>query len=186
MKPLRLAGQVGLSLGLLLAMTGPASADSGPQPRVFVNVVRASRLIVLVTIHHRSDGGYTFDVERVLKGSAGAQLVFAPTLQAAVDPGWARAVIAFSDPTQLDFRTPTIAWHVAPDGRIDPEGYQQFIGLPPTLDAMIRYFDTLGMSDKGPMTPAPPPASMWPLAALVGTVVGLGLLAGAVVKRRGR
>ena len=171
-----------VTIGLLFALAGAALANSAPAVTTFANVVRSSPVAVLVGVHARSDGGYTLDVERVLKGSAPARLQVAPTLQAALEAGWSRAIVAFSDVTTLDFRAPTIAWHVSADGRIDPEGYQQYRGLPQTLGAMLAWFDGVPATDTvGLVTPAPVERS--PLISVV-ILLGLtGLIAGVGYKR---
>jgi hypothetical protein len=162
----------------------PSQSSPGP-PGTFADVVRRSRLIVLVAIRQRADGGFTFDVERVLKGSAPRQLVYPPVAATPPLGSWRRAVIAFADPATDDYRAPTIAWHVTLDGRIDPERYQQYAGLPITLAAVLDWFGL-------PATDTRPVAS-----ALTGGPVGgalallfIGALAGLVVAvrpiRRGR
>src|ERR1700687_2332762 len=111
------------------------------------------RLIVLVAIRQRADGGFTFDVERVLKGSAPRQLVYPPVAATPPLGSWRRAVIAFADPATDDYRAPTIAWHVTLDGRIDPERYQQYAGLPMTLAAVLDWFG-LPATDTRPVASA--------------------------------
>jgi hypothetical protein len=117
-----------------------ALADSRPSHETFDQLVERSSLIVVATIHRRSDGGLTLGVETVLKGAAAPELSFPPTDIAPPIETWLRAVIAFSHASTIDFRAPTVAWHVAADGRIDPERFQPFAGLPPTLDAMLAAF----------------------------------------------
>ncbi len=140
-KPLILAFCLAIYAG---AAPGTALADSRPSQETFDQLVERSSLIVVATIHRRSDGGLTLGVETVLKGTAATELSFPPTDIAPPIETWSRAVIAFSDASTIDFRAPTIAWHVAADGRIDPEGYQPFAGLPPTLDALLAAFGARG------------------------------------------
>ena len=162
---------------VLLTAAAPATANSGSATTTFADVVTRSRLVVLARIVHRSDGGITLEVERVLKGRAARFLRFAPTLQSAVQPGWARAVVAFTDPTELDFRAPTIAWHVTAVGDIDPERYQQYPGTPQTLAAMLTWFDRLPATDT--VTAAGTPQRHdWRLGVLA--LVGIAALVGAV------
>jgi hypothetical protein len=140
---------------LLLAAATPAAADHGGNPLTFDGVVGQSRLIVVARISFGPDGSMILDVERVLKGVSPARLTYPSTAEAPPLEGWQRAVVAFHDPVTIDFRAPTIAWHVADDGTIDPEGFQQHPGLPRTLDAMVRAFG-LDPTEGSPV--ADPPA----------------------------
>ena len=126
---------------LCSVLVAPTLAASTPSRTTFADVIAGSRLVVLAQIHVRTDGGLLFTVERVLKGDATARQLSYPPLGAAppIDH-WSEAVIAFAHPETDDFRAPTIAWHVAANGTIDPEGFQQYPGLPATLAAMLRYF----------------------------------------------
>lgn len=141
------------TLAFLVAMTLPATAlaASSQSPRTFADVVSGMQLIVVADVAGSPEAGVTYTVETFLKGSGPRELRFAASdLQSAVQPGWTRVVIAFSDPTTDEFRAPTIAWHVGSDGAIDPEGYQQYVGLPGTLPAMLAFF---GLSSSvGPTT----------------------------------
>ena len=128
-----------LALVIASAWTPVAHAAS-PSQTTFADIVAESKLIVLAEIHERADGGFTFTVEQVLKGRAGNQLAYPPLAATPPFQGWTRAVIAFADPSTDDFRAPTIAWHVASDGTIDPERFQRYPGLPATLSAMLAYF----------------------------------------------
>lgn len=156
---------VWLAASMLLTAAAPATANSGPSTTTFADVVARSRLVVLAEVVRRADGGITLNVERVLKGSAGRVLRFAPTLQAAVQPGWARVLVAFTDPTELDFRAPTIAWHVTAAGIVDPERYEQYPGTPQTLAAMLAWFDQLPATDALTSAGAPQ-APDWRLGVL--------------------
>jgi hypothetical protein len=149
---------------LLLTAAAPATASSGPSTTTFADVIARSRLVVLAEVVRRSDGGITLNAERVLKGRAGRALRFAPTLQSAVQPGWARAVVAFTDPTEPDFRAPTIAWHVTAAGVVDPERYQQYPGTPQTLASMLAWFDRLPATDTVAAAGTPQPPD-WPLGS---------------------
>jgi hypothetical protein len=138
---LRLSLAVASTMILALVLASPLTAASSQQPVTFAQRVAEAKLIALVSVSGDSNSGFVLTVEKVLKGQASAQLVYpGPQLITALEPGWTEVVIAFDDPVTLDFRAGTIAWHVASDGRIDPEGYQQFPGLPPTLTAMLAYF----------------------------------------------
>ena len=184
------AAVVGVAVGQPIRAAGSGAAET------FAEEVDRSALIVLATIHPTATGGVVLDVERVLKGQAPSTLTFADITLAPPIGGWARAVIAFRDASTIDFRAPTIAWHIAPDGRVDPEGYQAAVGLPPTLDAMLAYFGV----------PAPGPASsssssspsllvsrtltnsriedLAPLAAGLGALLLIGLAIGIGLRRR--
>jgi hypothetical protein len=71
--------------------------------------------------------------------------------------------VAFTDPSQIDSRVPTYAWHVAAGGAVDPERYQQYPGTPQTLSAWIAWFDHLPATDAA--APSPPrPGPPLPLA----------------------
>jgi MYXO-CTERM domain-containing protein len=147
-----------LFLGALAAAAPVARADSSAQPQTFVALIGSMRLVILARVSGSPDTGFQYTIEQVFKGSASApELDFGPDLQAAVQPGWAEAVIAFSNPQTDDFRAPTVAWHVGPDGTIDPEGYQQLPGLPTTLGAMRAFF--------GATEPTPPAVPSAPGAA---------------------
>lgn len=139
------------AVALLAPAAAPIAANSGPSSTTFADIVASSRLIVLADITERRDGGLDLSVERVLKGRAATVLHFPETAQAAVQPGWKRAVVAFSDPKEIDFRAPTIAWHVAGSGALDPERYQQYPGTPQTLAALLAWFGL-------PATDTPPAA----------------------------
>jgi hypothetical protein len=166
-----------LAAMLLLTAAAPTTANSGPSTTTFADVVARSRLVVLADVVRRPAGGITLDVARVLKGRAGRVLRFAPTLQSAVQPGWARAVVAFTDPTTLDFRAQTIAWHVTAAGVVDPERYQQYPGTPQTLAAMLAWFDRLPATDTVAPAGAPQPPD-WRLGVLA--LAGIAALVGAV------
>ena len=155
-------------VALLAPAAAPAAADSGPSSTTFADIVAASRLVVLADITQRRDGGLDLEVERVLKGHAAATLRFPETPQAAVQPGWGRAVVAFSDPTEIDFRAPTFAWHVEASGALDPERYQQYPGTPQTLAALLAWFG-LPATDTRPAA-EPPESPDWrpPILALAG------------------
>ena len=175
------------------------AADSGSWIGTFDAVVARARLIVVARIGAAADGGIVLDVERTLRGRSADRLVFPATDAAPPLETWHRAVVAFTDPTTIDFRAPTIAWHVAPDGTIDPEGFQPYVGLPPTLDAMLAAFGQApldpGASPAGAPAISPAPASPAPAtgddgAPVVPVAVGLGLGfaavlgAGLVARRR--
>lgn len=57
----------------------------------------------------------------------------------AVEPGWARAVAAFFDPSTIAGGV-THAWRVTASGAVDPERLAQLLGIPQTLDAMLAWF----------------------------------------------
>jgi hypothetical protein len=86
-------------------------------------------------------------------------------------------VVAFTDPTELDSRAPTIAWHVTAAGVVDPERYQQYPGTPQTLAALLSWFDRLPETDTPAAAGTPQPAD-WRLGILA--LAGIAALAGAV------
>lgn len=174
-----------------LAVAPATAADSGPGLQSFDQLIASMKLVVLARISGSTSQGYTYAIEHVLKGSAGPTLVLPPDLQAAVQPGWTEAVIAFSDPTTDDFRTPTIAWHVGSDGTIDPEKFQQYPNLPPTLGAMLAYFGVSTASSGSVVAPTPgsrlasslapgPTTSGPPVVLLLGILLAIAVLAGSV------
>jgi hypothetical protein len=169
-----------VSLTLLFVVVAPTfAAGTSPRP-TFADVIAGSRLVVLARIHVRTDGGLRFRVERVLKGHAGRELSYPPLGPTPPVAGWSEAVIAFADPRTDDFRAPTIAWHVAQDGVIDPERFQRYPGLPATLDAMLRYFGAPATNMWGATVgPVPPAGSLGGLF-----LVGLAGLAGLALGHR--
>jgi hypothetical protein len=124
----------------LLAFPTGASAISSQTPQTFSQLISGMKLVILAKVSGSETQGYTYTVEQVLQGSAGPALTFDPDAQAAVQPGWTEAVVAFSNLTTDDFRAPTVAWHVAPDGTIDPEKFAPYPGLPATLADMLAFF----------------------------------------------
>jgi hypothetical protein len=167
------------------SLAGPVAADSGPAARSFAEIVGEAKLIVFARIGIGPDGGVTLDVDRALKGTAVVRLVFPPTDIGPPLDDWKRAVVAFTDPATIDFRAPTIAWHVADDGTIDPEGFQQYPGLPRTLDAMLVAFGQDATESASapvaalPTPPAPrpgdPPAAL-PVVIAGAAAIGLAAL----------
>jgi hypothetical protein len=131
----------GLAIGLMAAaaLAAPTVAST-PSTTTFADVIARSKLVIFAQVVDRPDGGFTFEVIQVLKGSASARLVYPSINTAPPLAGWSRAVIAFANPANDDFRAPTIAWHVASNGAIDPEHDQRYPGLPLTLGAMLAYF----------------------------------------------
>jgi hypothetical protein len=101
-------------------------------------------------------------------------------------------VIAFHDPITIDFRAPTIAWHVADDGAIDPEGFQQLPGLPPTLDAMVAAFGQdatePAVASVAATTSSPSPSGddPWPTIIVIVLVSGCVLAVTLALGRRPR
>ncbi|MEO5966474.1 MAG: hypothetical protein ABIR11_13495 [Candidatus Limnocylindrales bacterium] len=118
----------------------PALADSGPDQGTFDQLVDRSSLVVVAMVHLAPDGAITLDIRQVLHGGSAPVTTFAPPTFAPVLVDGGVAVIAFTDPASIDFRTPTIAWQVSADGYIDPDRLQQVQGLPPTLAAMYTRF----------------------------------------------
>jgi hypothetical protein len=184
----QLGGAVALALAAAIASAHPAAADHGGQRPTLADIVAQSQLIVVARVSVDRDG-ITLDVERVLKGDPVEALVFPPTDQKPPLDGWKRAVFAFTDQTTLDTRAPTMAWNVADDGILDPEGFQPTDGLPATLDELIAAFG------QGPVEPAValglPLAAPQPddnpsaiFAALI--AVGIGLLGALVLGQRWR
>ena len=185
---------------LLLFVASPVRAASGPSPGSFEQLISGMQLIVVAKVSGSPSTGFTYSVERVLKGgSAPSPMVLPPDAQAAVQSGWQEVVIAFADPSTDDFRAPTVAWHVAGDGTIDPERYQQYPGLPPTLEAMLAYFGInpsatdLLTSSPGVATPSPTVASSQPsvdsgpdMPALAAVLVAVITIAAIVVYWLGR
>ena len=156
-------------------LAGRAAADSS-----FAGAVSGSPLVVLARVAVRSDGGITLHVEQVLKGHAGEILQFPPS-DSAVEPGWARAVVAFTDTSTIAGGV-TFAWHVSASGALDPERREQLPGTPQTLDAMLAWFGRLPATDAMPAATSAPAAD-WRLA-LLGLAGGLAAMAGAVRHRR--
>jgi hypothetical protein len=156
-------------------LAAPAAADSS-----FAGAVSGCPLIVLARVTVRSDGGITLHVDQVLKGHAGETLRF-PVSASAVEPGWARAVVAFEDPSTIAGGV-TFAWHVTASGALDPERREQFPGTPQTLEAMLAWFGRLPATDALPAA-GDAQAADWRLA-LLGLAGGLAVLAGAVRYRR--
>lgn len=166
-------------LSALLAasiLAAPVSADSS-----FAGAVSGCPLIVLARVAVGPDGGITLHVEQVLKGHAGETLRF-PADSTAVERGWARAVVAFQDPSTIADGV-TFAWHVTASGALDPERREQFPGTPQTLEAMLAWFGRLPATDAALPTAGGTPAADWRLAL---TALAGGAAAGAVGTRRGR
>jgi hypothetical protein len=153
-----------IALGILLRPTF-ASAASSQTPITFPDIVDASALVVLADVTGTPETGFSYSVETYLKGSGPHELRFPPDIQSAVEAGWNRVVIAFSRPSTDDVRAPTTAWHVGPDGTIDPEGYRQYVGQPATVSAMLAYFGLGPSHAEGTL----PPASIAMSAAAAGT-----------------
>jgi hypothetical protein len=183
-----------VALAAAVAVVGPAAADHHPAPQTFADIVRDSQLIVVARIGFGPEGGVVLTVERVLKGAPTERLAYPPTAEAPPFDDWDRAVVAFKDPITIDFRAPTIAWHVADDGTIDPEGFQRFPGLPGTLEAMVVAFgQDLAEPGVAPVaTPAAfqeaprpsPGGDPWPTLML--TLAVAGCVVGGVVALRRR
>jgi hypothetical protein len=164
------AGLAILVLGL--CQTSSVSAASSQTPETFADVLSRMQLVVVADVTGSTETGFTYSVETFLKGTSARTLQFGPDLQAAVEPGWTRVVLAFSNLTTDDFRAPTIAWHIGPDGTIDPEGYQQYVGLPRTLTAMLAYFggSSGSTAPSSPITtPQSSPATSPPAASSAAT-----------------
>jgi hypothetical protein len=88
-------------------------------------------------------------------------------------------LIAFDDPTQLDFRAGTTLCHVTASGRIDTERYQQLPGLSTTVAELLRYFGVPATSSSpSPTRPA------WPGLPGLALVVAVGLAVGERTSRR--
>jgi hypothetical protein len=175
-RPVRFAGAVAIACMAGAAVVGPVAADRGAPAQTYAQIVGEAKLVVVATIDIAPGGGVALDVERVLKGTGAARLVYPPTDIGPPLEDWKRAVVAFTDPATIDFRAPTIAWHVADDGTIDPEGFQQYPGLPRTLDAMLVAFGqdaTESASAPGAALPTPPaPRPGDPPAALPVVIAG--------------
>jgi hypothetical protein len=162
-RPVRFAGAVAIACIAAAAVVGPVGADSGARAQTFAQIVGKANLVVVVRIAIGPDGGVALDVERVLKGTAAARLVFPPTDIGPPIEDWKRAIVAFADPATIDFRAPTIAWHVADDGTIDPEGFQRYPGLPRTLDAVLVAFGQDAIeSASAPVAAQPAPQAPGP------------------------
>jgi hypothetical protein len=169
--------RVALFSALLAAsmLAAPAAADSS-----FSSLIRGCPLVVLADVTVDADGGVVLHVEQVLKGHAGSVLRFPPS-SPAVEPGWARAVVAFFVPSTIAGGV-THAWHVTASGAVDPERLAQFPGIPQTLDAMLAWFGRLPATDALPAA-GDAPAADWRLA-LLGLAGGLAAIFGAVRYRR--
>lgn len=164
---------LGLVVALPVEATGPGTQQS------FAERVAEAKLVALVRVQGTPATGFVLTVDRIFKGQAGPRLVYPPPQPiTALEPGWTRVVIAFDNPTELDFRAGNIVWHVAPDGQIDPEGFQRFPGLPPTLAAMIAYFGVPETSTDPRNNPAGP---HWPGVVLV---IALSYVGGMLAFRR--
>ena len=174
------------------SLAGPVFADQGPSAQTFSEIVNQAKLIVVARINIDLGGGVTLDVERVLKGTAVARLVFPPTDIGPPLDDWKRAIVAFTDPATIDFRAPTIAWHVADDGTIDPEGFQQHPGLPRTLDAMLLAFGQDAIESASaldgtlPTPQAPRPDDPPALPVVIAGAAATGLAALILLARRRR
>jgi hypothetical protein len=195
-----LAVAAAVALGVWIAVAGAARADTDTADDTFAGLVSRCRLIVLADVEHLGDGALVLDVTESFKGIVGAELRYTDEPQAAVQPEWTRAIVAFSDPSTLDFRAPTVAWHVVDDGTVDPEGWQQYAGVPPTL---ADWEATFGVGPGGAVAsaaaPSPvagtagdsaerDPAQVAVLAAALVIGVGLAVLGGvaAVLGRADR
>ncbi len=175
------------SVAVILA-PGPVGAASGTKT-TFAAVYDRSAVVVVATVMDAPtvSAGYRLSVERVLKGTAGAALTFAPDPKAvALVPGQ-RVVLLLTDPNGLDFRG-TTALLVSPDGSIDPDG---LAGVPATVAALEA--SSGGPSPSMPSTTTIPPAetpardpfALFVLvAASVATGVALVLAQGALAGRR--
>lgn len=162
-----------------LAAAWPVAASGPVTPQSFAQRVAEAKLVALVSVEGTPATGYVLTVERVLKGRAGSRLVYpAPQWISALQPGWTRVVVAFDNPDELDFRAGNIVWHVTSDGRIDPEHFQSFPGLPPTLAAMFAYFGVPATSTGPPTNPAGPN----PFGAAL--LIALSLAGGMLIWRR--
>ena len=155
----------------------PAGAASGTKT-TFAAVVDRSALVIVATVQDAPSvsAGYRLSIERVLKGTAGTGLTFAPDPMAvALEPGQ-RVVLLLTDPSGLDFRGTTVLL-VAPDGTIDPDG---FAAVPATLSDLEAAYGG-GAPSVPPTTttiPAAPPARD-PVSLLV--LVGASFLAGVAL-----
>jgi hypothetical protein len=160
-----------LAVLALLAVPRVAVADSAPSTETFDDLVSKSTLVVVASVTVRADQGVVLDVERVLKGASARHIVFEPPTMAPVLDDGGRAVIAFRDQSTIDFRAPTYAWIVGPNGAIDPRGLQRYPGLPATLDAMLTWFHVPAEPNQVFDTAAPARDS--PVPALVAIAVAL-------------
>jgi hypothetical protein len=163
-----------LAATLLAATAAPVAADSS-----FSSLIRGCPLVVLADVTVNADGGVVLHVEQVLKGHAGSVLRF-PKSSSAVEPGWARAVVAFFNPSTIA-RGVTFVWHVTASGAVDPERYAQFPGMPQTLAAMLAWFGEAPATDTQRAAGAIPGPD-WRLALLA--LAGLAGFVGAVRYRR--
>jgi hypothetical protein len=186
---------------LVFTSASGASAASSQAPETFDQLIAGMSLVVVASVSGSASEGYTYTIEHVLKGTVGPTLRLPSDEQSAVQPGWTEVVIAFTDPATDDFRAPTVAWHVAADGTIDPERYAQYPGLPPTLDAMLAAFGLAG-SPSPSVAPGPSPTSAaptsepnpsqvgsggsfpWPLALFAALIVVGALLLATRLRRR--
>ena len=173
----RRAGAIGLLVTVLVSfLPAGAAANSSLAPTTFDDLIASMKLVVLAQVRGSVTTGYTYAIERTLKGSAGPVLSFGPDLQAAVQPGWTEVVVAFSNPTTDDFRAPTIAWHVTADGTVDPEGYQQYPGLPRTISEMLAHFGVAQPPSRSPSaSPSGPDTSASAISASSSIVAPLSV-----------
>ena len=171
---------IALLLGVVLAQ--PVAAATPVTPQTFAQRIAEAKLVALVSVEGTAATGYVLTIEKVFKGHAGPRLVYPPPQDVtALEPGWGRVLIAFDEPTQLDFRAGNTMWRVTADGRIDPERYQPFPGLPTTVGDLQRYFATPPTSTSSPPTQ---PAGWDPFGLAV--VLGSSLAVGTLTWRRGR
>lgn len=151
------ARAVFVATAMLITMVSASSVDaaSATTPETFTHRIARAKLVVLANVRQ---GRYTvvLDVERVLKGRAGARLVFPNGAGSPLETGWRRVVLAMDQPNTFDYRGGATAWHVSPTGQIDAEGFQPFPGRPATVQAMLAYFHVAAPDTSTISAPAPP------------------------------
>ncbi len=188
-----LAVAASIALGAWIVQAGAARADTDRAEETFADLVARCPLIVLADVEHPGDGAFVLHVTESFKGAVGPELRYQDEPQAAVQAGWTKAIVAFSDPGTIDVRAPTIAWHVTDDGTVDPEGWQQYPGIPGTLADWEAAFG-IGPGGAVLSTPAATPVAAAPgdaplrdpaqqavLAAMLVIGIGVAVLGGVAV-----
>ena len=144
---------IGLAATLALASAAfpyAVAAVSGTTI-TFEETFARSEIVAVATVEAAppSDPAFRLTVERMVKGTAVAELAF-PADPKAVElvPG-TRVVLLVTDPASLDFRG-TVALVVAADGTIDPDG---LAGVPATVADLVAAYGTPATSTDLPGEP---------------------------------
>lgn len=182
---------------LLQAGASPTTASTcggGAVPNcggaaTFTDMVAEYPAVALVKVETEPDHGFILTVQAVFKGHFPAKLTFVgPVSDSSIDRSWRLTIVAFQDdPTSvaegsLDLGGGTVAWHVTPDGRVDPERNWQVDGTPATLAGWFRYFHLPPSTSTAVPAQAPPAGS--PLGVELAALAGI--VAAALTLRRRR